>query len=218
MTPDALRAAARALRDRLLVDDWVDSRSPIAFGLALAAELVATDSEATSLSCEARLALRQAALETLHAAARQGHLDVRTSPTCCAALALDEPARITDAAWVAVGITGPAVAAECRAAGFDPHAEADRGFLRSPIVKAPGAWSWAEALDSGDASAADAWYAYKGALERPIASDGLAAGASTLAQIVRRSLRDLLDDEPVPSAERDGEVYRALTWPLPVGE
>lgn len=89
-----------------------------------------------------------------------GRLNVETSPTCC--VALDEPALVTDAAWVAVGITEPAVAAVCRAAGFDAHAE-DK-------------------------------------LERPVAGDGLAAEVSTLAHVVRRSLRDLLDG-PLPSAE-----------------
>lgn len=158
MTADELRAAARALRDRLLVDDWVDSRSPIAYGIALAAAFVATDSEAASLSCEAQKALRRAAHGALELAAKTGRLNVETSATCC--VALDEPALVTEA----VG-----TAAECRTAGFDPK------------------------------------------LERP----GLAAGASALAQVVRGSLHDLLDDDP---PERDGEVFRALTWPLPMGE
>lgn len=68
-------------------------------------------------------------------------------------------------AWVAAGITEPAVAVECRAVGFDPHEEADRAFLRGlEALDVPwGLVCWAEALDAGDVSAEAAWEAYKGA-------------------------------------------------------
>jgi hypothetical protein len=55
------------------------------------------------------------------------------------------------AAWIAAGITEPAVAAACRTVGFSPYT--DRGFLSG----------WAERLDLGDATADEAAVAYKGA-------------------------------------------------------
>ena len=68
------------------------------------------------------------------------------------------------AAWVAAGIAEPAVAAECRAVGLDPHEEADHAFLRGLGEDVPwGSVCWAEALDAGDVSAEAAWEAYKGA-------------------------------------------------------
>ena len=58
-------------------------------------------------------------------------------------------------AWVAVDITDPAVAAECRTAGFNPHEEADRAFLAGVGVA-----SW---LDDGLVTAEKAMAVYKGA-------------------------------------------------------
>lgn len=67
-------------------------------------------------------------------------------------------------AWVAAGITEPAVAAECRGVGFDPREETDRRFLHSPADDTDLAFStWAEVLDCGDEAAQTAWAAFQGA-------------------------------------------------------
>lgn len=65
-------------------------------------------------------------------------------------------------AWVAVGITEPSIAAECRTAGFNPHEPADCSFILS-FVGGDGAEPWCEALDCGDVSPDEAMAAYKGA-------------------------------------------------------
>jgi hypothetical protein len=65
------------------------------------------------------------------------------------------------AAWAAVGITEPTVAAECRTVGFNPRAGADRLFLASSADPTDRDFSsWAERLESGDASAEEAMAAF----------------------------------------------------------
>ncbi len=68
------------------------------------------------------------------------------------------------AAWAAAGITEPAVAAECRAEGFNPREEVDRRFLRSLADPTDlESSTWAEVLDLGDDTAQTAWAAFQGA-------------------------------------------------------
>lgn len=67
-------------------------------------------------------------------------------------------------AWAAAGITEPAVAAECRAEGFNPREEVDRRFLRSLADPTDlESSTWAEVLDLGDDTAQTAWAAFQGA-------------------------------------------------------
>lgn len=63
------------------------------------------------------------------------------------------------AAWQAAGIYEPAVAAECRTVGFDPHCEVDRRFLLSddPETGRP----FCDLLCDSDITAAQAWERWK---------------------------------------------------------
>ena len=65
------------------------------------------------------------------------------------------------AAWTSAGIYEPAVAAECRTAGFDPSCEVDRRFLLSDD---PETWRpFCDLLCDSDMTAEQAWRAWKAA-------------------------------------------------------